>query len=399
MTTGQGHVVFVINSLVGGGAERALVNIIGGLQSALRPCRITLVLLDNLPEVFGAPDFVDKIVLDGRGNFFASVLGLTRALRRLKPDVTVSFLARANCATVFAAKTLGAPAIISERVHTGRHFGRGLRAALQKALVRAFYRRADHVVAVSSGVARHLVTDFKIAPERVSVISNPIDIARLDRLSREPASLPCAPYVAAVGRLTANKNFAMTLRGYAASAERAPLVILGEGPERPALELLVGELGLANRVFMPGFAANPFPLLAEAKYLISSSDAEGFPNVIAEAMALLCPVIATDCDSGPAELLSPDLPAAKDDVTRAANGLLVPVRRPDLLAKAIDLFQDDRIRADCAARARARVTAYAPEIVGQKYLQVIAACASPRLGLVPPFILPQQERAACHVDI
>lgn len=374
MMTRECHIVFVINSLVGGGAERALVNIIGGLRTALRNCRTTLVLLDRLPEAYQPPAFVEKVVLDNRENFASSLFGLTRALSQLKPDVVVSFLSRANCANVFASEILGYPAIISERVHTTNHFGAGRSAALQKAIIRLFYRRADQIVAVSSGVERDLVDNFGVARERVTVIHNPIDIARLDGLSRSEMQPPCPPpYVVAIGRLTPNKNFAMTLRGYAASTEKAPLVILGEGSERPALEALIAELGLTGRVFMPGYVANPFPVLARAKYLVSSSNAEGFPNGIVEAMALGRPVISTDCEAGPADILSPDCVPAKDEVTRAAHGLLVPVERPDLLAGAMNLFQDEILRSDYAARTRSRVESYSPERICQQYWQVIAA--------------------------
>jgi N-acetylgalactosamine-N,N'-diacetylbacillosaminyl-diphospho-undecaprenol 4-alpha-N-acetylgalactosaminyltransferase len=380
------HIVFVINSLAGGGAEKALVNIIGGLRTAMRDCRVTLVLLDQDIEACRPPAFVEKVVLDNRGHFASSLFSLTRALARLKPDVVVSFLARANCANVFASKILGFPAIVSERVHTTSHFGSSRSIAVQSAVLGFFYRRADRIIAVSAGVERDLVANFGVAPERICVIHNPIDVARLERLSQEETdALPCpAPYVLAIGRMTLNKNFAMTLRGYAASSETAPLVILGEGPERAALQKLAADLGLAGRVFMPGYLANPFPALARAKYLVSSSNAEGFPNVIVEAMALGLPVIAADCLTGPAELLSPHLAPTPDGVTRAAHGLLVPVGKPDLLADAINLLQDDRLIAEFSAKGRPRAAHYRPTRICQRYWQVIEAQLPSRTPLCCP---------------
>lgn len=379
MFTCKRHIVFVINSLVGGGAERALMNIIGGLQSRLEDFQTTLILLDSLPETNKAPAFVEKIVLDSRENFVSSLVGLTATLRRIQPDLVVSFLSRANCANVLASRLIGYPAIISERVHTSNHFGGGYSAAAQKAIISQFYRRAGKVLAVSSGVGRDLAANFHVAQERITIVHNPIDTDELEKQSRDrsqPLLLP-PPYIVAVGRLTPNKNFAMTLRGYAQSGETAPLVILGEGPERTALEGLVAELGLRGRVLMPGYVANPFPIVANAKYLVSSSNAEGFPNVLVEAMALGRPVIATDCEAGPADILSPERQPEKESVTRAAYGLLVPVGRADLLAEAINLFQDDACRADYAAQARTRVQAYAPERIIEQYWRVIEGCLQP----------------------
>ena len=375
MVATRRHIVFVINSLVGGGAERALINIIGGLENELRDCRACLVLLDQLPQAYEAPAFVEKHVLDSRERFGASLVNLTRSLHSLKPDVVVSFLSRANCANVFAAGILGYPALISERVHTSSHFGGGFSAGLQKAIVGFFYRRARKIIAVSSGVERDLVGNFGVAPDRVTVIHNPIDTQKLMRLSQQGAASADWPasYIAAVGRLVPNKNFAMTLRAFAASGEKGSLVIMGEGPERPALEALAAELGIADRVLTPGYMANPFPVIAGAKYLVSSSNAEGFPNAIVEAMALGRPVIATDCESGPANILSPNIVPSKNGVTKGEFGLLAPVERPDLLAEAMKLFQDEAVLGDYRQRAKPRVGSYSPDMIAAQYWKTIAS--------------------------
>jgi glycosyltransferase involved in cell wall biosynthesis len=328
------HIVFVINSLVGGGAERALINIIAGLEPFVRDHRVSLILLDDLPSIYQVPSFVEKHVLNSRERFGPSMVNLTKLMRSIKPDVAISFLSRANCANVFASKIAGYPAIISERVHTSNHFGYGVKASLQKIVIGLFYRRAKQIIAVSSGVARDLAANFKVAPERLTVIHNPIDMSKLTRMSQDKAGVPAwpRPYIAAVGRLVPNKNFAMMLCAFAQSGDPGNLVILGDGPERATLEALSVKLGIQDRVFMPGFVSNPFPAIAGAKYLVSSSNAEGFPNAIVEAMALGCAVIATDCEAGPADILSPDAVPAKDQVTRGAYGFLVPVQKPSLLA-------------------------------------------------------------------
>lgn len=369
----SGHVVFVINSLVGGGAERALINVIGGLEAALRNYRVSLVVLDDLPAKHTVPAFVEAIVLDSRESTRRSLQLFTRQMRLLKPDVVVSFLSRANCANVFAAKLLGYASIISERVNTTSHLGSGAKGRALKLLTRLFYQRADLVIAVSTGVENDLVAHFGIDPDKVRVIQNPIDMSKLEGLSKiENANAPSEPYVIALGRLVPNKNFGMLLSGFAKSRSTDTLMILGEGPERAALEKLVVDLGIADRVRMPGYVDNPYPLVAGARYLVSTSNAEGFPNAIVEAMALGCPVIATDCESGPADVLSPSMRPSADAVTQGEFGVLVPVGRDDVLAEAIAFYRDDAIRTAYRDRGRMRAASFAPDQICGRYWHAIA---------------------------
>ena len=113
------------------------------------------------------------------------------------------------------------------------------------------------------------------------------------------------------------------------------MVILGEGRERRELERLVSRLGLEGRVILPGHMQNPYPIVGAARLFVSSSNLEGFPNALIEAMALGCPVVATDCDTGPMEILMGKMQARCTEVTLAEYGILVPVNSADLLADAI----------------------------------------------------------------
>src|SRR3546814_13739221 len=99
----------------------------------------------------------------------------------------------------------------------------------------------------------------------MSAIANPVDHRRIAELAADPpAFTPAGTYIVAAGRLVPNKNFPLLLRAYAEAAPRERLVILGEGPERGALEALAASLGIAGRVAMPGFVANPFAVVARA---------------------------------------------------------------------------------------------------------------------------------------
>src|SRR3546814_3512484 len=105
---------------------------------------------------------------------------------------------------------------------------------------------------------RSLAVHFGVARSRMSAIANPGDHRRIAELAAEPpAFTPAGPYIVAAGRLVPNKNFPLLLRAYAEASPRERLVILGEGPERGALEALAASLGIAGRVDMPGFVAKP----------------------------------------------------------------------------------------------------------------------------------------------
>jgi len=203
----------------------------------------------------------------------------------------------------------------------------GVLRALQDFAVRTAYRRADRVVAISDGVGHALTDRFHLDASHVITIPNAVDLVTVRaRAGEAVAHLPDGPFIVAAGRLTRQKGFDVLIRAFAEklSGRRLTLVILGEGPERAPLERLVRALGLDGRVQLPGFAANPWSYFARAAAFVCASRWEGFGNVIIEAMACGTPVVATDCDFGPREI-----------VRHGESGLLVPVDDEDALGEAL----------------------------------------------------------------
>ncbi|HEY5794014.1 MAG TPA: glycosyltransferase [Bosea sp. (in: a-proteobacteria)] len=376
--------VFVINSLTGGGAERAMVNLLGFLRERLADHEVHLVLLDREPDRHTVGNWVKRTTLDARHGLLSSFWQLWRRLADLKPDVTVSFLTRSNCANVLASSLLRRPCVISERVHTTSHFGGGLKSLGQRLLVRLFYPRADHVVAVSSNVREDLVENFGLSPAAVSVIGNGISIEMIEgRAAEVPEIALPEEFILAAGRLVPTKNFSLLIEAYLRSGVETPLVILGEGPERARLEAMVASAGASARILLPGYVANPYPIVRSAKAFVSSSNAEGFPNALVEAMALGCPVVATDCEAGPAEILQAGR-RAQDAVLRAEYGLLVPVNAPGPLAEAMAMMACEPMRSDFAGRAKRRAMDFSPEQVARCYLAVLAQVTRrPELAMEP----------------
>ncbi|MEL7028217.1 MAG: glycosyltransferase [Pseudomonadota bacterium] len=367
-------VAFIINSLEGGGAERVFAAILDALSERLSEHQVHVLLLDDREEKYALPSYVKAGRLRAQGSLAASVWRVRRTLRRIAPDVALSFLTRANCANIIAALSLKHRCLISERVNTSSHFGDGLSGKANKIAVRALYPMADGVLAVSQGVGEDLVRNFGVPRERIAVAYNPIDVERLHRLAAARGGLDRPPpYLVSAGRLTPNKNFEVLLQAYALAAPNEALVILGEGPDRARLETRARELGVGDRVSFPGYLDNPYPVIAAASLYICSSNAEGFPNALAEAMALGVPVVSTDCPSGPAEILAGGLVERPTAVYPARYGVLVEMNDADALAQGIELALAEPARSDYAARAAARAADFTVEAASETFWRALAA--------------------------
>jgi glycosyltransferase involved in cell wall biosynthesis len=167
------------------------------------------------------------------------------------------------------------------------------------------------------------------------------------------------------------------------------LVILGDGPLRPRLEKMISDYGLGDRIHLIGFDRNPYRWMARCRLFILPSRTEGFPNALLEAMALRCPVIASDCPSGPREMLSPESPAFPDDpaLEWARYGLLTGIPEVALptaeeplsgaekgLARGIDsLLSDGDTRERYADRALNRAQSFTRDRVLEKWIERVEA--------------------------
>lgn len=369
------RILFAINSLAGGGAERVLVTLLGGSTPWRERYDIHLALLDDEPRAYDVPDWVAVHQLDARHKLLPSLTRFRALVGQLAPDATLSFLTRANIANGWAMAGRRRPWLISERVNTSAHLGS---ARVAKAMVRIVYPRAAHVIAVSQGVVDDLAVHFGVARARMSAIANPVDHQRIAELAAEqPAFIPAGPYIAAAGRLMPNKNFALLLRAYALANPQPRLVILGEGPERGTLEALAVSLGIADRVDMPGFIANPYAVFARAEAYAMPSNAEGFPNGLVEAMACGVPVVATNCASGPSEILAG---RSRDTISGGIDvdaGALVPTDDVPAFAAALGRVLAEPCRSICGAHARERSQAYGVEQAAANYWAKIEAALAP----------------------
>jgi glycosyltransferase involved in cell wall biosynthesis len=199
-------------------------------------------------------------------------------------------------------------------------------------LARLTFGMADAIGAVSEGVADDLATVVDVPRSRIHVLRNPVVTPDVLDLAQERTGHPWLdhkdrPVVLGSGNLIANKDFPTLIHAFARLRRTRParLVILGEGTDRSKLIALAGSEGVADDTDLPGFSPNPFAFMARADVFALSSTVEGFGLVIAEALACGCPVVATDCPSGPREILED-----------GRYGRLVPMRNPAALAAAIE---------------------------------------------------------------
>lgn len=373
----SGRIAFVLNSIGRGGAEPALFRLLDYLRAS-PDCAadLHLILLDDLPQVRPVPQGVTVHSLDARASLLRSIAGVSRSLRAIRADLAVSFLVRANVATAIGARRAGIPSVICERMHLSSHLAEnhhGLALAGARLMPRVFYPWATAAVGVSTGVTQDLVDVFGFRPDRAQTIFNGYDLDAIRAAAERPATIDLPPrYIVAMGRLVWNKNFGQLIAAYAKLIDAPPLVILGEGDERPALEQAIASAGLSGRVLMPGHLTDPLPVMARADYFVASSLNEGFPNAMAEAMILGLPVVATNCPSGPAEILTGDPGMAVSGVIEADYGILVELRSVEALAQGMALMADPQRHAHYAAQSAARARNFSIADIMPAYVELFA---------------------------
>ncbi|WNO54522.1 glycosyltransferase [Stakelama saccharophila] len=370
------RIVFAINSLAGGGAERVFACIAGHSRERLSDRELIVALLDDEPAAYALPEWIRVVQFDARHRLLPSVTALRRLILAERPTALLSFLTRANLAAAWAVRGTDTRWVASERVDTYAHLGRGKHGAISRGLVRIAYPRADSVVAVSGGVADGLVARFGVERDRVSVIPNPVDVEHIRRQAADesPIALP-SRFIAAMGRLVPNKNFELLLRAYADSAVAQDLVLMGEGPEGERLQSLAAALGCADRVHFVGFAANPFAILARAEFFVLPSNAEGFPNSLVEAMACGIPVVSTNCASGPSEILAS---APREQITGTREtpaGIIVPPDDVAAMRDALRRMDNTALRYSMAGAATNLVQEYTVSRAVHSFWDIIDAKA------------------------
>ncbi len=329
------HIALFLPNLHVGGAERVMLLLARGFCDRGHTVEFVLARCVG-PLVQQVPKGVDLVNLDVRSFSgrplslaFGVIHKLANYLAGVKPDALLSTLTGANLAAVAARQLAN---VRTRLVLREANSLENLRSRWGLALIKLVYPWADVLVAITDGIREDLVKNIRIPDEKVRRIYNPIDTTELSRKSQAPLNHPwfipnAPPVVMAVGRLVPQKGFDTLLQAFATVRQRilARLMILGEGPLRKQLETTVRQCKLSEDVLLPGFSPNPYPYIKQSALFVLSSRWEGFPNVLLEALALKACIVATDCHTGPREILATAQNAAR----------LVPVGNAPALATAM----------------------------------------------------------------
>jgi glycosyltransferase involved in cell wall biosynthesis len=290
------------------------------------------------------------------------IRALHRYLRRVRPQAVLSFLNYPNVVLLLTARLCPAETrfVVSVRNHmsvaAANNESRWVRSVPR--LMRRLFRLADAIVAPSRGVADDVVRITGLAGDRISLVYNPVFRPELAALAEAQIDHPWLadgnePVVLGVGKFKRQKDFPTLLRAFAQVRARRParLIILGEGEDAPKLKALAESLRIADDVDFPGHVQNPFAFYGRAAVFVLSSLWEGLPNALIEALACGCPVVSTDCPSGPSEILDGGRFGALVPVgsaTEMAGAILAtlgdPPSRMQLIERAREFSLDQAVR-------------------------------------------------------
>ncbi len=377
------RITLVISNLGAGGAERVMS--VMANYWADHGYEVTVITIASAGEDFYA--LHPRVHRIGLGLYrssshvaasvwsnFVKLKRLRQELKRSRPDIVLSFIDTTNVLTLTASVRLGVPIIVCEHTDPRYHQIGPLWSGLRYVV----YRRAVAVVVLTNAL-REWAERF-VRPEAVHIIPNPVMVS-------DDQSPDCGNFglrgrtVGAMGRLGPEKGFDILLKAFARCAKTHTewsLVILGEGQERKALEKLIEQLGIKDRVSMPGQVQGPFRILRKLDMFVLSSRYEGFPMALVEAMACGLAVITTDFPSGVREI-----------VREGVDAVVVPVENIDALATAMDRLMSNHVERNCLRTRAVEVTErFGTQTVMTMWEGVIKSCV-PAIKSRMPRISPE----------
>jgi glycosyltransferase involved in cell wall biosynthesis len=362
-----GGLAVVMRAFEGGGAQRDMVLLCNALLA--KGVRLTiLVLRDEGPLRSLLDPGIRVIPVSGQRLRYA-LPGLRRAIRAIAPRLVVSSEAGLNLCSLVAVRSLpraDRPRLVLREVGSpsiAQHQDPCRQNRLAYRILRHFYRYADHIITLTEGARRDLAQNFSVPERMISVmrVNAVIPPAMAGRIAgwdgesgREPDLIVC------VGRLSPEKDHRTLLQALTLLAPRRPwrLAIVGEGPQRAALESFARRHGLTQRVIFTGHVADPFAWMMRARVAVCASVYEGLCNAIIEALACGTPVVSTDCPYGPREILQD-----------GRYGRLTPVGDAPAMASGIEAALDEVAERGFLT---ARGLNHTAENAAAKFLEIVA---------------------------
>lgn len=329
------RIAFYVPALRVGGAQKVTVTIANGFAGRGFPVDLVVSYNqgDYRTEVASEVNVVDLETRELKGvGIGASVPALRRYLDRREPSVLFSAMTFANVIALMADRLADAETQVIPTEHNTFGMDRRVKSRIVSQLAALLYGRADHVLGVSAGVVQSVVAHTRAPPSRVSVMYNPVEVKTIRAKAQEPvdhewATDPEIDLLLNVGRQEPQKNLQMLVNAFDSVVERRPnarLMMAGSGSQHEELRQLVNDRGLADVVSLPGYVDNVYAYMARAATFVLTSRYEGLPTVLIEALACGCPIVSTDCPSGPDEILA-----------GGKFGTLTPVGEPAAFADGV----------------------------------------------------------------
>lgn len=355
-------ILFYINAIHDGGAERVILQI--AKHFALYGNRVILVtsFVDKNFE-YPVPKMVERLSIEQeeirQGKFarnFSRIMALRAICKREKPDVLVSFMCEPNFRALLATIGLPVKNIVSVRNDPNKEY----RGKVGRFVGKYIMPMADGCVFQTEDAKAWFCKDLQ---NRSVIIPNAVkeEFFVTQRTPIKHRIVNC-------GRLSAQKNHKLLIEAFAKIADKildAELHIYGEGVLHDTLQKLINELNLTNRVFLKGQSSNVPVVLSKADVFVLSSDYEGMPNALMEALAVGVPCISTDCPCGGPKML----------IKNGRNGFLVPVGNAKVMADAMErMLGDSELRKNLGVVAKESAERFKSEVIfkeWEEYLEMV----------------------------
>lgn len=372
-------IVILINSLESGGAERVVSNLLNDFIDRY-DCYLILIhknifyTLDSRVKILNLNE--QKNLLGIKKFLRLPILAykLSKLIKEYKFDQVISFLSRSNYINILSNILIKHETIINERAMPSLQYEYGINGKINKILIKTLYPRACLCLSNSYGNMMDLKNNFNVV--KIEYIHNLFDIETIEELSKKDIEFQKKRFTfVTVGRLDSGKNHKLLIE--AVKDFNADLWIIGDGELKEGLQKYINELNLNDKVYLLGKKENPFSFLSKADCFVFSSNYEGFPNVLVEALACGLPIISTDCQSGPREILAPTSNISfqlNDKIEFAEYGVLTPIKNVEKLKEAMNLMiNDENLRKNYQDKAKQRANDFKIEKIIKQYERILCA--------------------------
>lgn len=360
-------VALLVGTLNSGGAEKMMVQLANALYNA--GVAVDLLLVNKTGPYFN--DVQPGVMIQNLNavkGVKSVIYDIRKFLKNNYVDAVISTQPHVNSVLGYASLGLFKRPIIIMREASTPSCKYSEINPISTFLYKTGYRFADHYVAVSDGVKKDMVGVYNLSEYNITAIHNPVIDVSIDELCQKSTSdswfdEPDKPVILAIGRVVPLKNHKMLIEAFAKVREYKDvrLVILGNKHLAPdytkALIDLIEDLNLSNHVKLPGFVKNPFSYLSRSSLYVLSSDYEGLPGTLIQALACGCPVVSTDCPNGPAEILED-----------GKWGILTPPNDSEKMAESILKAMNSNYDTE---RLKSRAADFTSDKSASKYISLI----------------------------